>query len=49
MGAVLDRLFDGTVRPLALGFSVLGLVALGLVAWAVRGRFMAPRPDPPPI
>lgn len=49
LGAVLDRLFDGTVRPLALGFSVLGLVALGLVTWAERGSLMAPRPDPPPI
>jgi MFS transporter, DHA1 family, multidrug resistance protein len=49
LGAVLDRLFDGTIRPLAIGFSVLGLVALGLVAWAERGRLMAPRPDSPPV
>ena len=37
-----DRAFDGTVRPLALGFLGLGAVALLLVLWAERGRLFQP-------
>ena len=40
-GAALDRAFDGTVRPLSLGFLGYGLVAAGAVLWAERGRLFA--------
>lgn len=40
LGAVLDRLFDGTVLPLAIGFAVAGLVASAAVVWAERTRAM---------
>ncbi|MGI9017250.1 MAG: multidrug effflux MFS transporter [Euzebya sp.] len=36
LGAVLDRLFDGTVMPLSLGFLGIGLVATALFSWAGR-------------
>lgn len=42
LGAVLDRSFDGTILPLATGFAVLGLSALGLVLWAEEGRLFRP-------
>lgn len=38
LGAVLDRSFDGTILPLATGFTVLGVVAFSLVLWAEGGR-----------
>ncbi len=38
LGASLDRAFDGTVNPLATGFLVLSLAALGVLAWAERWR-----------
>lgn len=55
-GAALDRAFDGTVRPLSLGFLGYGLVAAAAVLWAERGRLFARqlepvgagRQDPPP-
>lgn len=34
LGSLLDRAFDGTVRPMALGFLGFGLVALALVHWS---------------
>lgn len=46
LGALLDRAFDGTIRPLAFGFLGYGLVALGLVLWGERGRLFAPLADP---
>ena len=46
LGAVLDRAFDGTIRPMAFGFLVYGLVALGLVVWGERGRLFGPLADP---
>jgi DHA1 family bicyclomycin/chloramphenicol resistance-like MFS transporter len=46
LGAVLDRAFDGTVLPLSLGFFAYGLVALGLVVWAERGRLFRPLTPP---
>jgi DHA1 family bicyclomycin/chloramphenicol resistance-like MFS transporter len=42
---VLDQAFDGTIRPLAYGFLGYGLVALGLVLVAERGRLFA-HPEP---
>lgn len=38
LGALIDRSFDGTVLPLSLSFLILGVIALGLVGWAERGR-----------
>ena len=38
MGALIGHSFDGTVRPLALGFTGLGLAALFAVLVAERGR-----------
>jgi MFS transporter, DHA1 family, multidrug resistance protein len=37
-GLVVGRAFDGSVLPLALGFSALGIVALAAVLFAERGR-----------
>jgi len=42
LGRVLDQAFDGTIRPLAYGFLVYGLVALALVLLAAGG-LIAPR------
>lgn len=38
LASILDRAFDGTVTPLALGFLTSGLAALLLTTWAERGR-----------
>jgi DHA1 family bicyclomycin/chloramphenicol resistance-like MFS transporter len=38
LGAVLDRSFDGTILPLAMGFTVLGFLAFSLVLYAEEGR-----------
>lgn len=52
LGAVLDRLFDGTIMPLAYGFLGYGLVATALVLWAEGGTLFkplaAPDADPEP-
>ena len=37
LGFFLDQAFDGTVRPLALGFLLYGSVALAFALWAERG------------
>jgi DHA1 family bicyclomycin/chloramphenicol resistance-like MFS transporter len=42
VGFVIGQAFDGTVVPLAAGTLVCGLAALGLVAWAERGRLLQP-------
>lgn len=42
LGSVLDRAFDGTIRPLSLGFLGYGILALGLVLWAEQGRLFRP-------
>ena len=46
LGAILDRAFDGTIRPMAFGFLGYGLVALVLVVWGERGRLFGPLADP---
>jgi DHA1 family bicyclomycin/chloramphenicol resistance-like MFS transporter len=46
LGALLDRAFDGTMRPMAFGFLTLGLVSLSLVFWGERGRLFGPLADP---
>lgn len=45
LGALLDRAFDGTITPLALGFLGYGLLAAVLVVWAERGALFGP-PSP---
>jgi len=42
LGFVLDRTFDGTVLPFALGFLGYGMIAVGFVFWAERGRLFEP-------
>jgi MFS transporter, DHA1 family, multidrug resistance protein len=45
LGAGLDRLYDGSIRPLASGFLVLGCVAFAAVLVAERGQlFRVPTP-----
>lgn len=46
LGAGLDRLFDGTILPLSIGFVVLAVVAVGLLLWAERGRLFQPLDSP---
>jgi len=38
LGSLIDRAFDGTVLPLALGFLLYGVLAFALVLWAEGGR-----------
>jgi DHA1 family bicyclomycin/chloramphenicol resistance-like MFS transporter len=46
LGSILDRAFDGTVRPLSIGFLLSGVATLAVVLWAERGRlFRARTPD----
>lgn len=47
LGAALDRMFDGTILPLAVGFLGYGVIAMALVLWAEGGRLFQPL-DPPP-
>lgn len=42
LGAMLDRLFDGTVLPFTLGFFGCGVVAVGFVVWAERDQPVEP-------
>lgn len=37
LGAVVDRLYDGTVTPLAVGFLGFGVVGAAVIAWGVTG------------
>jgi MFS transporter, DHA1 family, multidrug resistance protein len=46
MGAALDRLFDGTILPLSVGFVGFGLLAFVLVLWAEGGRLFQPLESP---
>jgi DHA1 family bicyclomycin/chloramphenicol resistance-like MFS transporter len=48
LGAQLDRAFDGTILPISYGFLGYGIVALGLVVWAERGRLFQPLAPPAP-
>src|SRR5690606_31573850 len=43
LGAVLDQSFDGTIRPLVLGFLGYGVLALVLVLYAERGELFGDR------
>jgi len=44
LGFYIGQHFDGTVVPLTLGFSLCGLVALGIVLVAEKGRLFKPAP-----
>lgn len=44
LGTALDRAFDGTILPMTMGFSGLGVVALGCVLWAESGRLFGSKP-----
>lgn len=46
LGAILDRLFNGTILPLAFGFLGYGVIAMALVLWAERGRLFKPLDAP---
>lgn len=48
LGALLDRTFDGSILPLSIGFLGYGILAMGLVLFAERGRLfqpLVPRPS----
>ncbi len=38
LGAVFDRMFDGTITPLSVAFLAVGLAALGIITWTERGK-----------
>lgn len=38
VGIFIGLQFDGTLRPLTLGFSLCGVLSLGAILWAERGR-----------
>lgn len=42
LGSLVDRAFDGTVRPLLVTYAVFGLVAFALVLYAERGKLFRP-------
>lgn len=46
IGAWIGQMYDGTTEPLAQGFAICGLVALGLIIWGEKGRLFT-RPNPP--
>jgi len=43
VGGAIGQAFDGTTRPLATGFLLIGLAAFAIVAWVERGRLFSPR------
>ena len=40
VGALIGQLYNGTAIPLLVGFVCCGLISLGCVLWAERGRLM---------
>ncbi len=48
LSAVIGQSYNGTTTPLAVGFAVLSLIALGLMYW-VEGMQHAPTPDSEPM
>lgn len=47
-GFLIGQSFDGTIRPLAIGFTLLGLGCLVTVLIVERGRLMQPQHHSPP-
>ena len=47
VGMIIGRSFDGTVRPLIIGFVALGYLALATVLVTEGGKLMRPRPPSP--
>lgn len=47
LGFAIGQRFDGSVVPMTTGFVVMGLIALGFVLWAERGRLFVSRHLPP--
>lgn len=41
LGGLVGHAFDGTIMPLATGFTIFGMCALVIVLWAERGRLFA--------
>lgn len=48
IGAFIGQFFDGTTGPVALGFLVCGLMALGLILFSERGKLFKRRSIPVP-
>jgi DHA1 family bicyclomycin/chloramphenicol resistance-like MFS transporter len=46
VGAIIGQSFDGTVVPMAAGYFLLGLAALGMVLVAEKGRLFQPHNPP---
>lgn len=42
IGIFIGQRFDGTLRPLAVGFCLCGLLSLGAILWAEHGRLFLP-------
>lgn len=38
LGILIGQAFDGTLRPLVLGFGLCGLLSFAAIFWAERGR-----------
>ncbi len=48
VGAIVGQSFDGSVRPMMIGFTVLGLLALATVLITERGQLARQHKHPPP-
>lgn len=46
IGIFIGQQFDGTLRPLTLGFSLCGILSLNAILWAERGRLFRPHVIP---
>ena len=46
IGFLVGQSFDGTLVPITIGYVVCGLIALGIVAWAEKGRLFAAHAAP---
>lgn len=43
LGAIIGRFYDGTAKPIVLGFAVLGAAALATALWTEKGRLFETR------